>query len=181
MAEVDVKLAEPYERPALANMMQLYVHDFSEHWAGLKDDELGGNAAFAELGDDGRFSDYPLDPYWRDEGHVPLLLRVGGRIAGFALLDRTSHAGREVDRNMAEFFIDGFHRRGGVGTAAARAIFSRYPGRWEAAIARRNVGALAFWRRAVGGHPQARAVEELDVTGPAWNGPVLCFQIGQTG
>ena len=89
MAEVDVKLAEPHERLALTNMMQLYVHDFSEHWAGLKDDELGGNAAFAELGDDGRFSDYPLDPYWRDEDHLPLLLRVGGRIAGFALLDRT--------------------------------------------------------------------------------------------
>jgi predicted acetyltransferase len=181
MAEVEVMVAEPHERGTLANLMQLYVHDFSEHWAGQGDGGLADNAAFAELGDDGRFSDYPLEPYWLDEGHVPLLLRVGGRLAGFALLDRRSHGVGEVDRNVAEFFVARFHRRGGVGTAAARAIFSRYPGRWEAAIARRNVGALAFWRRAVSGHPQVRGLEEVDVSGAAWNGPVLCFRIGEGG
>jgi predicted acetyltransferase len=69
------------------------------------------------------------------------------------------------------------HRRGGIGTAAARQIFSLYPGRWEVAVARRNLGALPFWRQAINGHPRAVDVEELDLTTEAWNGPLFRFQI----
>ncbi len=39
---VDVRLAAPEEKPALANLFQLYVHDFSEQWAGRDDGELNG-------------------------------------------------------------------------------------------------------------------------------------------
>jgi predicted acetyltransferase len=48
---------------------------------------------------------------------------------------------------------------------------------WEAAIARRNVAALAFWRRAIGEHPLSQQIEEIDVSRPDWNGPVLRFRI----
>ncbi len=164
---LEVTIARPDERPALANLMQFYIHDFSEFFAGT---------ARGELEDDGRFEDYPLDDYWRDPANVPLLLRVDGRMAGFALLDAGSHSGRPVDRNMAEFFIARKHRRGGVGLAAARIIFTRWPGVWEAAVARRNTAALAFWRKAIRGHPLAEDVEESDLTTKAWNGWVLRFR-----
>ena len=163
MAKVTVALAE--DRPAIANMMQLYMHDFSAQWADLPR---------GELGDDGLFDAYPLDPYWRAADHIPLLIRAGDNLAGFALLNAASHSGRTLDRNMAEFFIARKHRRGGVGTLAARAIFSRYPGQWEAAVARRNVDALPFWRNAAA---HADSVEELDLNTPEWNGPVLRFVI----
>ena len=169
MPEVELKLAEPHERVAIENLMQLYTHDFSEFWAGRAEGEIGA---------DGRFGDYPLDPYWRDEGHLPLLLTSEGRLIGFALLNRTAHSGRPLDRNMGEFFIVRKHRRGGMGTAAAHAIFSRYPGVWETAVARRNVAALAFWRRAAASYPQTQAVEEADFATPDWNGPILRFRIG---
>ena len=78
---------------------------------------------------------------------------------------------------MAEFFILRKHRRAGVGAAAARAVFARYPGVWEAAVVRRNTAALAFWRRAVAGCPQLESLEEIDMTGPHWDGPVLRFRI----
>jgi hypothetical protein len=48
---------------------------------------------------------------------------------------------------------------------------------WEAAIARRNVAATAFWRRAIGEHPLSQHIEEIDLATPAWNGPVLRFRI----
>ncbi len=168
MADVDVIVAQADERLALANLMQLYIHDFSEQWAGTPR---------GDLEDDGRFGAYPLDPYWRDANHIPLLLRCEGRLAGFALLNDASHTGHPVARNMAEFFIARKYRRGGIGTAAVRAILNRYPGVWEAAVARRNVGALAFWRSAVRGHPGVQDMEEIDVQTSAWNGPVLRFQI----
>jgi predicted acetyltransferase len=168
MTDLDIAVARPDERPALENMFQLYVHDFSEKWAG----ERRG-----ELGDDGRFGPHPLQSYWTEPDHVPLLLRRKGRLVGFALLNAVGHAGRAVDRNMAEFFVVRKHRRGGVGAAAAHAVFSRYPGQWEAAVARRNAGALAFWRRCVASHPAVRELEELEVASAAWDGWILRFRI----
>ncbi len=168
MSDVDVTVAAAHERAALENLFQLYIHDFSEHWFDRPEGELRA---------DGRFEDYPLDPFWAESDHVPLLLRLNGHLVGFALLDRESHLGGVVDRNMAEFFIVRKHRRGRVGTAAAQAIFSRYPGRWETAIVRRNVAALAFWRKAVTEHPAVQDVVETDLVTPAWNGPVLSFRI----
>jgi predicted acetyltransferase len=169
MPTVDVTPAGPDQRAALENLTQLYIHDFSEFWRGTAD---------GELGPDGRFSPYALDAYWRDEDRVPLVISVDGGLAGFALLNRVSHSGRAVDRNMAEFFVARKHRRGGVGTRAARLIFSRYPGRWETAVARKNLAALAFWRRVIEDHPSVSGVERLDLTSAQWNGPVFRFRIG---
>jgi predicted acetyltransferase len=170
MDGLEVTIAAADERLIIERMMQFYTHDFSEQWWDRPD---------GELQDDGLFSAYPLDPYWRDADHIPLLIRRDGKLAGFALLNAASHSGRAVDRNMAEFFVVRKHRRGGVGMAVARTIFSRYPGVWEAAVARRNVGALAFWRRAAKDHPWAETFEEFDVATEAWNGPILRFRIGQ--
>jgi predicted acetyltransferase len=165
---VQLTLAAASDQAVLDNLMQLYVHDFSEQWAGRPDGELDG---------DGRFSDYPLDAYWRDPGHMAFLIRAEGNLAGFVLINDVSHAGRPVDRNMAEFFIVRKHRRAGLGTLAAHQIFSRYPGNWETAVARRNVAALAFWRRAVRQHPLVTDIDENDIATPAWNGPVIRFRV----
>jgi predicted acetyltransferase len=168
MSEVEVRVAQPEERGALANLTQLYIHDFSELWAGTLD---------GEVRDDGRFADYPLDAYWREPGRIPLLFRQNDRLIGFALLNAVGHGDWPAPRNMAEFFIVRKHRRGGAGTAAARQVFALFPGAWEVAVARKNVGALAFWRQAIGGHPQVRDVEELDLTTAAWNGPIFRFDV----
>lgn len=167
--DVEVSLAAPEEKSALANLFQLYVHDFSELWSGTDD---------GELTDQGLFPPYPyLDAYWDEETRIPLLVRAGGRLAGFALINGRSHSGLEVDRNVAEFFIVRKHRRSGVGAAAAREIFQRWPGTWEAAVARLNVAALAFWRKAVGGCPGLTRVDELDRRTEDWDGPILRFRI----
>jgi predicted acetyltransferase len=168
MADIEVTVAAAHERSVLQNLLQLYMHDFSEHWAGRPD---------GEIGDDGRFAPYPLDAYWEEPNHVPLLLRSNGHLIGFALLDRTSHTGHALDRNMREFFILRKHRRSGAGTAAAQAIFSRYPGRWETAIARRNTAALPFWRKAIAGHPGVEDMAESDEKTLVWNGAVIRFRI----
>jgi predicted acetyltransferase len=169
MSRIEVSVARPQERTTLANLMQLYVHDFSEFWAGTPD---------GELQDDGRFADYPLDSYWLEPGRVPLLVRIDDRLIGFALLNAVGHGFGEIDHNMAEFFIVRKHRRGGVGTAAARQVFSLYPGRWEIAVARRNAGALAFWRQAIDACDQVADLAELDIDNEAWNGPLFRFRVG---
>jgi predicted acetyltransferase len=167
---VTLHMARVEDRPVLESLFQLYVHDFSEQWSDRPD---------GEIGEDGRFEPYEhWDGYWRDEERVPLLVRTKGRLIGFALLNQHPVTGLLIDRNMAEFFIARKYRRGGYGLAAAHAVFDRWPGQWEAAVARRNTAALAFWRKAAATHPGSTDIEEIDLDNADWNGSVIRFRIG---
>ena len=77
---VVVSRAAAEEAPIVANLMQLYIHDFSELWF---DREVEG-----ELEADGRYSNYPeLETYWRDPGRQAWLFRIKGLPVGFALVE----------------------------------------------------------------------------------------------
>jgi predicted acetyltransferase len=170
LGDVDITLAAPSERVLIEGLFQFYAYDFSEM-------EPAASEAF-EPGPDGRFAPYPhLDPYWSDPACVALIIRRGGRPAGFALINATSHSGRPVDRNMAEFFVMRKHRRGGVARAAVQAILARYPGRWEAAIAERNTAARAFWPASIAATPGVRNLTTLQGDGVDWTGPILAFTV----
>ena len=154
---------------AIAHMLQLYIHDFADF---MPPERKG------LLDEDGLYTGYPFDPYFTEPDRAPLLIREAGRLAGFALLDRESHTGAPLEWNMGEFFIARAHRRGGLGTAAARAIFAACPGRWQVAVARLNTPALPFWRAAAKGAPGVEDLREDDVQTARWNGPVLSFTSG---
>ena len=156
-------------QPAIEHLLQLYIHDMSDYFAGTPR---------CEIEDDGRFrSDIDMGKWWQDLDHIALLVRVDGRLAGFALLNATAHSGAPVDHNVAEFFILRKHRRAGVGTAAAHAMFSRYPGRWEAAVMRASAGALAFWAGCIASHPDVSAINSTDCNDQRWNGTLFGFTI----
>jgi predicted acetyltransferase len=169
MPKVELERAGPERRDALANLFQLYTHDFSEHWAGRPD---------GDLGEDGRFEPYPyLDSYWTEPAREPLLIRADGKIAGFALINTFAHSGLPLDFSMAEFFVARKYRRAGVGLAAAGEIIRARPGQWEIAVVRRNTSAQPFWRR-VAAVVAAGAVEELDQADDRWDGLILRLRVG---
>ncbi len=106
--QVEVISASAEQSPILANLLELYVHDFS---------------AFldVELGPDGRFGYPNLDLYWSKPGRHPFLIRVDGKIAGFLLVKKGSEfSGNHSVLDMAEFFILRRYRRQGIGTEVAR-------------------------------------------------------------
>jgi predicted acetyltransferase len=167
MAEVTVELARPEHRQTLDNLFQLYVHDFSDFMA---------PAGQIDLQDDGRFPPYPpLAGYWREPDHEVLLIRVDGALAGFALVNARAHSGEPCDFSMAEFFVVRKYRRSGVGHAAALQVLAARPGQWDIAVARRNTGALPFWRR-VASAAAGASVDELDGNDELWNGWILRFR-----
>lgn len=167
MAEIALQRVGAERAETLANLFQFYVHDFGDFWG----------ARQVDFGEDGRFPLYPpLPRYWSEPDRTCLLIRVDGKIAGFALLDREGYSGEPVDWNMGEFFVARHYRRRGVGRAAALAVFRERPGRWELAVARPNAPALSFWRGVVA-EAAAGAVEERDQDDARWNGPVLRFRV----
>jgi predicted acetyltransferase len=168
--DVEITPASEAERPLIESMFQYYIYDFSEMGSADDDD--------FDLGSDGTFGRYDyMDAYWREPARIPLLIRRGGKLAGFALLNAHSHSGLPVDRNVGEFFVMRKYRRGGVASAAVRAILTRYPGRWEAATMQRNKAAQAFWPRAVAATPGVRDLTTLQGDGVEWTGPILRFTV----
>ena len=70
------------QSPILANLLELYIHDFSEFLNVVP-------------GPDGRFG-YPCLPlYWSDPNRHPFLVKVDGQWAGFALVKQ----GSEISAN----------------------------------------------------------------------------------
>jgi predicted acetyltransferase len=162
MPSISLSPATKDERPALVNLMQLYSYDWSE----LRPLDVAG---------DGRFRDYPLDVYWQDDWRHPLLLRVDGRLAGFALVsERSRLTGASGVFDMAEFFVMRRYRRQGVGLAAASAAFDRFKGPWEVRQQDENAAATAFWRKVIDRYTRG-SYREVRWNDGAWIGPVQMF------
>jgi predicted acetyltransferase len=150
------------ERGVLANLMQLYVYDWSEILP-------------LDVGPDGRFAEHAIDSYWQDDWRHPFLLRVDGALAGFALVaGRSRLTGQPGIHDMAEFFVMRRYRRRAVGLTAARAAFDRFPGPWEIRQRPDATAATAFWRRAIAQYTGG-AYREVAWNDAAWTGPVQFF------
>lgn len=147
--DVEVIEAALSDKPVLRNLLELYQHDFSAF------DDIDVDA-------DGLYNYRYLDNYWTEVDRHPLLFRIDGRWAGFALV----RAGTPHD--MAEFFVMRKYRRRGVGTVLAREVFARFPGEWQVRQMASNAAATVFWTRAI---PVDFAQETLD------HGPVQRFTI----
>ncbi|HEX7665005.1 MAG TPA: GNAT family N-acetyltransferase [Polyangiaceae bacterium] len=148
------------EESALAALLQLYVYDFSA-MLGL------------ELGEDGRYATPST------EGRDAFLIRVDGKLAGFALIAHVSRlTGEEGVHDVAEFFVVARHRRNRVGERAASLLFDRFPGRWEVREKSENERAIAFWRRAIGRYTNETFTEEMRAD-ERWKGPIQRFESGK--
>jgi predicted acetyltransferase len=168
LSRVSLERGEAHRRVALDNLVQLYIHDFNDFLA--PDRKIGP-------GEDGRFADVlKLDQYWTDADRAVWFIRCGGALAGFALLNRTSHCGRSVDYNMGEYFIVRTFRRDGVGAQAAVDLINMHAGQWEIAVGVRNLPALRFWPRVVAA-ADASDVETLAGDGEVWTGPITRFVV----
>jgi predicted acetyltransferase len=134
---VEVIPATQDQEPILANLMELYAHDFSEFH------EL-------ELGEDGRFGYSSLPLYWSEPHRHPFLVRSNGKLAGFVLVQQgPGISGEHTVWDMAEFFVLRKYRKRGIGAKVATDIWTRFPGKWEVRVMQSNHAALPFWKQAI--------------------------------
>ncbi|MEY9946659.1 GNAT family N-acetyltransferase [Kitasatospora sp. GAS1066B] len=124
LVDVELVAVAAEEKPVLANLLQLYLHDYSEP----EPRELSAAGTF----------DFPwLDSYFTGADREAYVIRVGGQPAGFALT-RCDAAGDEGAWNVSEFFVGRAHRNSGVARAAARLLFQQHPGPWTFACLQHN-------------------------------------------
>jgi predicted acetyltransferase len=124
------------QEPIVANLLELYIHDFSEFHD-------------VELGMDGRFGYRNLSLYWGEPDRHPFLVRMEDKWAGFVLVKRGSEiSGNDSVWDMAEFFVVRRYRRRGIGTKMAHEVWAQFPGLWEVRVMESNPSALHFWEHA---------------------------------
>lgn len=134
---VRIEAATAEQQPVLANLLELYTHDFSE----ILDVQLGADGRFG-------YADLPL--YWQEHTRHPFLIKADGHLAGFALVRKGSLvSGADNVWDVAEFFILRGYRKHGIGTEAAHEVWRRLEGAWEVRVMQRNAGAHEFWSRAI--------------------------------
>ncbi len=132
----------------LTNLMQFYIYDFSEFIE-------------AHVEENGRFGDYPLNDYWKEDNHLPYLVRFNGNYAGFVLVKWIKTETKSYF-SIAEFFIMKKYRRTGLGKTVAKDIFRLHKGKWEVFQMEKNEPAQLFWRNVINEYTGGRFTERVE-------------------
>jgi predicted acetyltransferase len=119
----------------IENMMQFYMHDFSE-WIALS------------IGDNGFFTITPKAEYFANPKTKAYLVTVDGETAGFVTLDNdVNHP--DATYNMGYFFIGRRFRGKGIGKEVVAKVLNSSPGVWQIYHITANLGAAAFWKNVI--------------------------------
>ena len=167
--QVEIIPAGSADRSRLRNLLQLYLHDFSEVLPIVPNR-------------DGTFSYPHLDAYWIDDWRKPFLITADGHLAGFALVRTVSVVTGSADvADMAEFFVVRGLRRHGVGRAAAQALFARFAGIWEIRVIEDYAAARAFWLSVINAAARATPERSSWVNDDGLRFDVFRFETAATG
>ncbi len=150
--DIDLAGAGPKEIGVLKNLGMFYVYDFSE-FTGFKCRE------------DGLFGCRD-EAFWGNEKNRFFLIRVDGKLAGFAVVDTTG-MWPGADYDIAEFFVLRKFRRRGIGTNVAHTLFDAFPGRWQLRQVRENGPAQTFWRSVVFKYTSGQYEDSVERVGPS--------------
>ncbi len=136
-SEVDLIQADAQQQSVMENLLQLYIHDFSE-------------LAPCDIGNEGRYSYKDLPFYWSDASRLPFLARFDEKLAGFVLVTKISEQSADGEAyDMTEFFVLRRYRRRGIGRELAEKVWLRLPGRWQIRVMATNVAAHRFWASSI--------------------------------
>ena len=134
---VELIEAGPEHQRSLENLLELYIHDFSEFVS-------------VDVREDGRFGYPDLPLYWSEPLRKPFLATIERKLAGFALVTRGPGLSDGSEAwDMAEFFVLRRYRHRGVGAELAQKIWRVLPGKWQIRVRSNNLPALNFWESAI--------------------------------
>ncbi|MBE7169042.1 MAG: GNAT family N-acetyltransferase [Williamsia sp.] len=136
-------------KEVIANLMQLYMYDFSVYIE-------------MDVEEDGLFKAYAgLEDYWKDSVHkFPYLIRKEDKWVGFVLVQLLPSP--QEHYSIAEFFVLQKYRRGGIGRTAAKRVFDLHKGQWLVHQRETNHPAQAFWRKVIHEYTKGRFLDRFE-------------------
>ncbi len=126
-----------------------------------------------EISGDGSAGYKYLDLYWEKENRHPYFIKVDGEIAGFALVNGHTIVCKGAS-NLAEFYVLSKFRKCGVGRSAAKAVFAKFPGKWEVRQIAENPIAHIFWNKVINEYSNGK-FQEITMNNEDWNGWIQTF------
>ncbi|NMF01341.1 GNAT family N-acetyltransferase [Aneurinibacillus aneurinilyticus] len=159
--KIELQKVSIEEKHILRHLLELYQYDFSEF-------------DLEDVNESGLYGYTYLDHYWTEEGRYPFLFRVGGKVAGFALIRQVGMTdSNDAIYSVAEFFVMKKYRRTGVGRDVAFRLFDMFKGSWKIAEMEENKPAQEFWRKTIKEYTKAnfKEIQEAD-----WDGPIQIFR-----
>jgi predicted acetyltransferase len=156
-SRVELVQAGPEYQRSLENLLELYIHDFSEFVP-------------VDVSEDARFGYPDLPLYWSESRRRPFLARIESKLAGFALVTRgPGLCGNSDVWDMAEFFVLRRYRHRGVGVELAEKIWYLCPGAWQIRVRSNNLPARSFWDSAIAKFTKGPvSSQELEIEEVAW-------------
>jgi predicted acetyltransferase len=157
-SRVEVVEAGPEYQRSLENLLELYIHDFSEFVP-------------VNVGENGRFGYPDLPLYWSEPRRRPYLARIEGKLAGFALVTwGPGLRGNSEVWDMAEFFVLRRYRHRGVGIELAERIWHLCPGEWQIRVRSNNLPARSFWYSAIAKFSNGPvSTQDVEIEEVAWS------------
>lgn len=171
--DIDISVVTEKDKTALANLMKMYCYEWSQY-------------NLFDVDDDGV---YPFErcihTYFEKPRRWCYLVRVDGKLAGFAFIDDDFALSTPSDFSMSEFFVMHKYRRFGVGRRLAAALFDAHRGKWEVAFQPKNVTSAKFWQKVVGDYTGGDYSVTAECPGLHYYdgscGTVLTFDNGEKG
>lgn len=133
---LELVAARQQDRDLVARLEQLYSYDFSA----FTDCALSPDGVFPAV--------KSFREIWKDPELFTFILCAKTEPAGLAIVRRLAHEAYD----MEQFFVLRKFRRTGAGTAAAQALFQKFPGAWTVRQIPQNKTARSFWRRVIDGY-----------------------------
>ncbi|MBQ6645817.1 MAG: GNAT family N-acetyltransferase [Clostridia bacterium] len=139
------------DRTLLWNLFQKFLYEMTNFYDNEFDEE--GNLHY------GHFDSY----FEGKPDRRALFLYENETMVGFAMLNRFSHIGAELDWALAEFTVFPRFRRHHLALQATRKLFKEYPGRWEIKYNEKNQAAKALWNKVTAdNNPQTTRLNEFE-------------------
>lgn len=160
--KIELVRADIKYKPVLANLLELYIYDFSQ---------LQGR----NVKEDGRYGYKYLDLYWQEPNKHPFLIKINDKLAGFVFVDENdSDAYSEYPLGITEFFVMRKYRHKGIGEKVALRIFNMFPGKWTIREEEKNKSAQEFWRKIIYRYTNGN-FKEINLSNKKWKGPIQLF------
>lgn len=151
-SQIKIVTATLTDYPIIQNMARFYVYDLSRYCGFISSDWA--------MPEDGLYKSFDFQKYFEEHSHKSYLIKVGGELAGFVLLNQAG-TNPKTNWNMGEFFIIARFQGKGIGKQVAQQIFDMYIGNWEVSVIPENKSALGFWEKTVSAYNKGNFEREI--------------------